>query len=216
VLLAGDAAHVHSPAGGQGVNTGIGDAVVLAEALASALAGVELALDACAERRNLSSLSRLTKVAQHDSAAQVAPRNHLLHGRQKLVKTRRPTEALELGVLVHSHREGLLLHAKKRAGGVPASHLISVASGHVFGPSVYCHVRPIPSFDEPGQPGTAAGLRGGDKAGGVLLHRAERSPAGFGRRDRVSRCRVRVVGCQRGMPGERPVTATLLRFDLAP
>jgi 2-polyprenyl-6-methoxyphenol hydroxylase-like FAD-dependent oxidoreductase len=34
VLLAGDAAHVHSPAGGQGVNTGIGDAVVLAEALA--------------------------------------------------------------------------------------------------------------------------------------------------------------------------------------
>ncbi len=39
VLLAGDAAHVHSPAGGQGMNTGIQDAMALAEALATALAG---------------------------------------------------------------------------------------------------------------------------------------------------------------------------------
>jgi 2-polyprenyl-6-methoxyphenol hydroxylase-like FAD-dependent oxidoreductase len=37
ILLAGDAAHVHSPAGGQGMNTGIQDAMVLAEALATAL-----------------------------------------------------------------------------------------------------------------------------------------------------------------------------------
>ncbi|KQR98094.1 hypothetical protein ASG12_14115 [Williamsia sp. Leaf354] len=33
VFLAGDAAHVHSPAGGQGMNTGIQDALVLAEIL---------------------------------------------------------------------------------------------------------------------------------------------------------------------------------------
>ena len=37
ILLAGDAAHVHSPAGGQGMNTGIQDAMVLAEALTIAL-----------------------------------------------------------------------------------------------------------------------------------------------------------------------------------
>lgn len=37
ILLAGDAAHVHSPAGGQGMNTGIQDAMVLAEALAAAV-----------------------------------------------------------------------------------------------------------------------------------------------------------------------------------
>lgn len=37
ILLAGDAAHVHSPAGGQGMNIGIQDAMVLAEALATAL-----------------------------------------------------------------------------------------------------------------------------------------------------------------------------------
>lgn len=39
MLLAGDAAHVHSPAGGQGMNLGIQDAVVLADALAAVLAG---------------------------------------------------------------------------------------------------------------------------------------------------------------------------------
>jgi 2-polyprenyl-6-methoxyphenol hydroxylase-like FAD-dependent oxidoreductase len=39
MLLAGDAAHVHSPAGGQGMNLGIQDAVALADALAAVLAG---------------------------------------------------------------------------------------------------------------------------------------------------------------------------------
>lgn len=39
VFLAGDAGHVHSPAGGQGMNTGIGDAVNVAWKLAAVLAG---------------------------------------------------------------------------------------------------------------------------------------------------------------------------------
>ena len=39
ILLAGDAAHVHSPAGGQGMNTGIQDAVALGHALAAVLKG---------------------------------------------------------------------------------------------------------------------------------------------------------------------------------
>jgi 2-polyprenyl-6-methoxyphenol hydroxylase-like FAD-dependent oxidoreductase len=39
ILLAGDAAHVHSPAGGQGMNTGIQDGVALGHALAAALGG---------------------------------------------------------------------------------------------------------------------------------------------------------------------------------
>src|SRR5260221_518575 len=39
IVLAGDAAHVHSPAGGQGMNIGIQDAMALAEALATARAG---------------------------------------------------------------------------------------------------------------------------------------------------------------------------------
>lgn len=39
ILLAGDAAHVHSPAGGQGMNLGIQDAVALGDALAAVLGG---------------------------------------------------------------------------------------------------------------------------------------------------------------------------------
>lgn len=39
VFLAGDAAHIHSPAGGQGMNTGIGDAINLAWKIASVLNG---------------------------------------------------------------------------------------------------------------------------------------------------------------------------------
>jgi 2-polyprenyl-6-methoxyphenol hydroxylase-like FAD-dependent oxidoreductase len=46
LLLAGDAAHVHSPAGGQGMNLGITDAVALAGALTGVLnGGPETALD---------------------------------------------------------------------------------------------------------------------------------------------------------------------------
>src|SRR4029078_2087627 len=39
VFLLGDAAHIHSPVGGQGMNTGIGDAVNLAWKLAAVLGG---------------------------------------------------------------------------------------------------------------------------------------------------------------------------------
>jgi 2-polyprenyl-6-methoxyphenol hydroxylase-like FAD-dependent oxidoreductase len=39
ILLAGDAAHVHSPAGGQGMNTGIQDGVALGRLLSSVVAG---------------------------------------------------------------------------------------------------------------------------------------------------------------------------------
>jgi hypothetical protein len=39
VFLAGDAGHVHSPAGGQGMNTGIGDAINLAWKLAAVVKG---------------------------------------------------------------------------------------------------------------------------------------------------------------------------------
>ena len=52
VLLCGDAAHVHSPAGGQGMNTGIQDAVALAGPLAEAIRGGSCdALEKWAARR---------------------------------------------------------------------------------------------------------------------------------------------------------------------
>jgi 2-polyprenyl-6-methoxyphenol hydroxylase-like FAD-dependent oxidoreductase len=52
ILLAGDSAHVHSPAGGQGMNTGIQDARALAAALQETLQqGNDEALNAWQEKR---------------------------------------------------------------------------------------------------------------------------------------------------------------------
>jgi hypothetical protein len=52
-FLLGDAAHIHSPAGGQGMNTGIGDAINLAWKLAAVLGGRagEFLLDSYQEER---------------------------------------------------------------------------------------------------------------------------------------------------------------------
>jgi 2-polyprenyl-6-methoxyphenol hydroxylase-like FAD-dependent oxidoreductase len=70
LLLAGDAAHVHSPAGGQGMNTGIQDAVALADALEQVLAGgSDSLLDRYGHDRRavaqevLSLTGRLTRIA---------------------------------------------------------------------------------------------------------------------------------------------------------
>ncbi|OBI18313.1 NAD(P)/FAD-dependent oxidoreductase [Mycobacterium sp. E2497] len=70
LLLAGDAAHVHSPAGGQGMNLGITDAMALAGALTGVLqGGPDAALDAysAAQRRRaervLKLTGRLTRIA---------------------------------------------------------------------------------------------------------------------------------------------------------
>jgi len=52
LLLCGDAAHVHSPAGGQGMNTGIQDAVSLAAPLAAAIRGDASGLDEWAQARH--------------------------------------------------------------------------------------------------------------------------------------------------------------------
>ncbi|OJZ76384.1 pentachlorophenol monooxygenase [Mycobacterium paraffinicum] len=63
LLLAGDAAHVHSPAGGQGMNLGITDAMALAGALAEVLGGgPDAALDAysVAQRRRAERVLKLT------------------------------------------------------------------------------------------------------------------------------------------------------------
>ena len=56
LLLAGDAAHVHSPAGGQGMNLGIQDAVDLGHALIDVLKNGrdESSLDAYQQRRRSS------------------------------------------------------------------------------------------------------------------------------------------------------------------
>jgi 2-polyprenyl-6-methoxyphenol hydroxylase-like FAD-dependent oxidoreductase len=70
VVLAGDAAHVHSPAGGQGMNLGIADAVDLGAALSDVLRGTpDAVLDGYAQTRRpiaqevLTVTGRLTRLA---------------------------------------------------------------------------------------------------------------------------------------------------------
>ncbi|MEU5788485.1 FAD-dependent oxidoreductase [Micromonospora purpureochromogenes] len=76
VLLAGDAAHVHSPAGGQGMNLGICDAVALGDTLADVVAGGPDTLldDYSAARRPLAEevagfADRMTRLAAVSPAA---------------------------------------------------------------------------------------------------------------------------------------------------
>jgi 2-polyprenyl-6-methoxyphenol hydroxylase-like FAD-dependent oxidoreductase len=76
LLLSGDAAHVHSPAGGQGMNLGIQDGIALADALARVLAGEpDSVLDDYSEARRpiaqqvVEMTDRLTRLATLPRAA---------------------------------------------------------------------------------------------------------------------------------------------------
>ncbi|MGV0741492.1 FAD-dependent oxidoreductase [Mycolicibacterium sp. XJ870] len=95
ILLAGDAAHVHSPAGGQGMNLGIEDAVELGERLSRVLAGEpESLLDEYATDRHrtaeriVSMAGRLTDLAT-TSARRRPIRNRVMRLAGKFPAVRR-------------------------------------------------------------------------------------------------------------------------------
>ncbi len=106
VLLAGDAAHVHSPAGGQGMNTGIQDATMLGQVLAKVLSGqaAESWLDTYEQRRRpvgqhiVALTDRMTRVATLRNHWARLVRNTILHlvGRIPAVRRRLATELAEL------------------------------------------------------------------------------------------------------------------------
>lgn len=96
LLLAGDAAHVHSPAGGQGMNLGVDDAVHLGETLARVLKGEpDSLLDSYAATRRpqaeqvVALAGRLTRLATAADGRRVL-RNLVLAlaGRVPAVRTR--------------------------------------------------------------------------------------------------------------------------------
>src|SRR6202012_5465759 len=83
IFLSGDAAHIHSPAGGQGMNTGMQDAINLSWKLAMDVHGDarERLLDSYSPERNavgemvLRNASRLTDAAPLTNPAAQAARN---------------------------------------------------------------------------------------------------------------------------------------------
>mgnify|MGYP003575407912 FL=1 len=105
VLLAGDAAHVHSPAGGQGMNVGIQDALALADALLPALQGDDRPLEVYGAQRRpvaqqvVSLADRLTRMATAPRALR-GLRNVLLSVLARLPNFRR-TLAWRLSGLVY-------------------------------------------------------------------------------------------------------------------
>jgi 2-polyprenyl-6-methoxyphenol hydroxylase-like FAD-dependent oxidoreductase len=106
VLLAGDAAHVHSPAGGQGMNIGIQDGVMLADTLVRVLAGEsEALLDEYASRRRPVALQvvgladRLTRIAT--VRARMRPLRNMLLGVLASVPKVRKELAWRLSGLVY-------------------------------------------------------------------------------------------------------------------
>jgi 2-polyprenyl-6-methoxyphenol hydroxylase-like FAD-dependent oxidoreductase len=87
VFLAGDAAHIHSPAGGQGMNTGMQDAINLAWKLAMVVRGDagETLLDSYSPERSsvgdmvLRNATALTDMATLTNPAAQAARNFVAH-----------------------------------------------------------------------------------------------------------------------------------------
>ena len=102
ILLAGDAAHVHSPAGGQGMNTGIQDAVALGHALSAVLNGRadESRLDEYEQTRRpvaervVAFTDRMTRMATLRSPQSRAVRNAAIRviGRIPALRRRLATE----------------------------------------------------------------------------------------------------------------------------
>ncbi|MCB9894638.1 MAG: FAD-dependent monooxygenase [Planctomycetes bacterium] len=100
LLLMGDAAHAHSPAGGQGMNTGLVDAVVLGEALARVAKGLApasaldeyQALRRPAAKKVLGLAGRLTALATMRGLYRRRLRNVLLRGANLLPAARHNLE----------------------------------------------------------------------------------------------------------------------------
>ncbi|NUR84395.1 MAG: pentachlorophenol monooxygenase, partial [Nonomuraea sp.] len=111
IFLAGDAAHVHSPAGGQGMNTGIQDALHLADKLTAVVrdGAPDTTLDAYeAERRPIAEevvafTHRMTKVATVGSGPLRSLRNSVLRALDWIPAVHR-TMAMNLSELATTDR----------------------------------------------------------------------------------------------------------------
>ena len=136
VFLAGDAAHIHSPAGGQGMNTGMQDAYNLAWKLALVQAGLGRdapLLDSYSAERSavgdqvLRAAGRLTQVATIRNPIAQALRNHMasILTSFSAVRTRAKNTLTELAInyrdsALNGEHRGLAARSWFIGGGVQA------------------------------------------------------------------------------------------------
>lgn len=92
ILLAGDAAHVHSPAGGQGMNLGIEDAVTLGESLSRVLTGAPARLlDDYADARHRTATSVVSLASKLTTLATASSRRRPIRNRLMRIAGKVPT-----------------------------------------------------------------------------------------------------------------------------
>jgi 2-polyprenyl-6-methoxyphenol hydroxylase-like FAD-dependent oxidoreductase len=129
VFLVGDAAHIHSPAGGQGMNTGMQDAINLAWKLALVCRGeaaAEPLLSSYSAERSeigrqvLANAGRMTRMATLKGALPQSLRNHLAGLVFGLAPVRRAMNNM-LAELSIGYPEGPLSEAAARPRGGPAA-----------------------------------------------------------------------------------------------
>jgi 2-polyprenyl-6-methoxyphenol hydroxylase-like FAD-dependent oxidoreductase len=141
-FLLGDAAHVHSPVGGQGMNTGIGDAVNLAWKLAAVLNGADDRLLETYEPERIGFARRL--VATTDRAFTVVTKQGVV---ARWVRTRLVPRILPLLFRLASVRR-FLFHTVSQIGvNYRHSPLSSGAAGDVRGGDRLPWVETVPGTD---------------------------------------------------------------------
>jgi 2-polyprenyl-6-methoxyphenol hydroxylase-like FAD-dependent oxidoreductase len=128
VFLAGDAAHVHSPAGGQGMNTGIQDAYNLGWKLAAVIGGANVALLDSYEEERLPIAAWVLGISTELMTSAVAART---------ITFRRDEQTLQLGL---GYRQSTLsCDMRRNAEGLRAGDRAPDAPG-LLGPRGPCRM----------------------------------------------------------------------------
>jgi len=147
VFLCGDAAHIHSPAGGQGMNTGLGDAFNLGWKLAAAAKGTstEALLDSYEEERLpviegvLELTDRMTRMMTAASGPAVWIREWAMPFASKLGMAKRMGERLSQLQVGYPQSPAVLPDARRKLAMIPVGSRIGpmVLKNHNTGRETY-------------------------------------------------------------------------------
>ena len=133
IFLCGDAAHIHSPAGGQGMNTGLGDAFNLGWKLAAAVkgAGTEALLDSYDKERLpviegvLELTDRMTRMMTATAAPVVWIREWIMPFASKLGMAKKMGERLSQLQVGYPHSPAVLPDVRRKSAMIPAGSRIA-------------------------------------------------------------------------------------------